>query len=94
MTDGNGNAGAAGGNTGGTPGAGGNSGQTWYQTAGVDAETVGHWQNKGWDVTDPTKTVLAATKAHREAERLIGMRADHDMLPIPRDLTKGDMNPV
>lgn len=68
--------GAGGGTTGGTdPNAGGGSGggQTpaaWH--AGVDAETLGHWQTKGWDLSSPLKVATEATKAYKEAERYVG----------------------
>lgn len=72
----------------------GTGGDQWYTTAQVPAETVGHWQNKGWDISSPDKVALAATKAHQEAERLIGVRADHDLVAVPKDPSKGDMNAV
>jgi hypothetical protein len=65
---------------------------TWYK--GVDAETVGLWENKGWDKTKPETVALAATKAYGEVQKMIGMKADHDFIPVPKDMTKGDMNPV
>ena len=67
----------------------------WYQSAtGADAEIIGHMQNKGWHNMSPQDAAMAAARSHREAERTMGMRADHDLLPIPKDLTKGDLNPV
>jgi hypothetical protein len=78
-------------NSGGTPPAG----EQWYSKAeGVTPELIGHWQNKGWDATDPAKLALAASAAHRDAERLIGARSDHDLVAVPKDPTKGDMNAV
>lgn len=71
-----------------TPAAGdtGNGGQqqqaTWFQ--GADAETVGHIQNRGWDKLDPTKAALEAVKAHREAERYIGVPANQ-IIRLPKD---------
>jgi hypothetical protein len=49
-------------------------GAVWH--AGVDAETLGTWQNKGWDITDPAKLATAATKAYGEATRFIGAPPD------------------
>lgn len=67
----------------------------WYQgVEGVDDVMVGHVQTKGWDKLPAAAVAVQAIKAHREAEKMIGMRADHDFIPVPRDPTKGDMNPV
>lgn len=49
----------------------------------ADAETLGHWQNKGWDPKDPGSIAIAATKAHREAERLIGAPAS-ELIRMPK----------
>ena len=92
-------AGVAGGDTGGgssaASGASDTGGTPWYQTAtGADAELIGHMQNKGWHNMSPQDAALAAARSHREAERTMGMRADHDLLPIPKDLTKGDLSPI
>lgn len=67
---------------------GGNAGDpaapAWH--ASVDAETRGHWTNKGWDVSDPVKLAVAATKAHREADAFNGVPADRMLkLPAPED---------
>lgn len=67
----------------------------WYQgVEGVDDAMVGHIQTKGWDKIGAPAAAAQAIKAHREAEKMIGMRADHDPLMIPRDQAKGDMSPV
>jgi hypothetical protein len=72
-----------------------NNNTPWYQGAeGVDPEMIGHWQNKGWDTSDPAKLAVAASKSQREAERLIGARVDHDLIAVPKDPTKGDWNGV
>ena len=42
----------------------------WH--AGVDAETLGHWQNSGWDLSSPVAVATAATKAAREAAQFAG----------------------
>lgn len=71
------------------------SGTPWYTgVEGVDQEMVGHWQNKGWDTTNPANLAVAASKSQREAERLIGARVDHDLVAVPKDPTKGDWNGV
>ena len=72
-----------------------NNNTPWYQGAeGIDSEAVGFWQNKGFDVSDPVKLVPQLTKSYREAERMIGMKADHDFVAVPKDPSKGDMNAV
>ncbi len=53
----------------------------WHD--GVDAETIGHWQNKGWKVDDPKEIALAATKQAREAEKHLGVPADQ-LLKMPK----------
>lgn len=58
----------------------------WHQGI-ADAETVGHWQNKGWDVTDPKKIAVEASKAYREAEKLIGVPTAQ-VLRLPVDPAK------
>ena len=54
--------------------AGTSANTSWHSTA--DAETVGVWQNKGWDITDPVKLATAATKAYGEATKFIGAPPD------------------
>lgn len=46
----------------------------WHD--GVDAESLGHWQNKGWKVDDPKEVAMAATKQARELEKHFGVPAD------------------
>lgn len=46
----------------------------WHQ--GIEADVVGSWQNKGWDMTDPAKLVLDVSKAWKAAERHVGAPAD------------------
>ncbi len=53
----------------------------WHD--GVDAEILGHWQNKGWKVEDPREIALAATKQAREAEKHFGVPADQ-LLKMPK----------
>lgn len=47
------------------------AGEPWY--SGIDRDLVGHWQNRGLDLSDPVKLVAEVGKAHREAERHIGV---------------------
>lgn len=55
----------------------------WYDGK-VDAETVGHWQLKGWNVADPALIAVEATKAHRAAEQFIGV-PPNQLLRLPKD---------
>lgn len=56
----------------------------WYEGK-ADAETVGHWNNKGWDAKDPIAVALAATQAHRQAERSLGVPSDR-LIRMPADI--------
>ncbi len=53
----------------------------WH--TGIDAEILGHWQNKGWKVDDPKEIALAATKQAREAEKFFGVPPDQ-ILKLPK----------
>ncbi len=55
--------------------------KAWHD--GVDAEILGHWQNKGWKVEDPKEIALAATKQAREAEKHFGVPPDQ-LLKMPK----------
>lgn len=46
----------------------------WYGTP--DSETLGYLQTKGWDKLPADKAALEVMKAHREAEKLIGVPQD------------------
>lgn len=46
----------------------------WH--AGIDAEFIGHAQNKGWKLDDPKEAFVAATKQARELEKHFGVPAD------------------
>jgi len=46
----------------------------WHQ--GIDNETIGHIQNKGWSLDDPKALVTEMAKAWKGAERHIGAPAD------------------
>lgn len=53
-------------------------------TAGLDAELLGHAQNRGWHDKSADAVAREALKAHREAETLIGLPADR-VLKLPKD---------
>lgn len=53
-------------------------------TEGLDAEVLGHIQNKGWDKLDAKTAIAASVKAYKEAERFVGIPADQ-LLRIPTD---------
>lgn len=53
----------------------------WH--AGVDAETIGHWQNSGWDIASPIAVATAATKAARDAAQFIGAPPS-ELLRMPK----------
>lgn len=50
--------------------------QTTPWHTGVDAEFIGHAQNKGWKMDDPKEAFIAATRQARELERHFGVPAD------------------
>lgn len=47
----------------------------WYEGK-ADAETIGHWDNKGWKKDDPVAVALEATKQARELQKHFGVPAD------------------
>jgi len=53
---------------------------------GYDADTIGHLQNKGWDKLPAGQAALEGAKAHRAAERLIGVSTDR-LLTLPKEAT-------
>jgi hypothetical protein len=55
----------------------------WYDGK-LDAELLGHAQNKGWKVDDPAATAVEAIKAHRELQKHFGVPADQ-LLKLPKD---------
>jgi|SRR5882672_4714245 len=59
----------------------------WHQ--GVDAETLGFWQNKGYDLADPKTFATKITEQYRNAERHLGVPADQ-LLRLPKDATDQD----
>jgi hypothetical protein len=46
----------------------------WH--AGIEAETLGFWQNKGYDLTDPKALATKLTEQYRAAEKHIGAPPD------------------
>ena len=77
---------AAGDGTGGTGEAGGGA-APWYQgVTGIDQETIGHMQTKGWDKKTAAEAAVEAVKAFRQAEKHIGIPVDQ-ILKIPKDAT-------
>lgn len=65
---------------GGGGGGGDNTPPPWHQ--GVDAEILGHWQNKGLALDDPAKIAIEMTKQHRAAEKHFGVPVDR-LLKLP-----------
>jgi len=58
--------------------------QTTPWHTGVDAETLGLWQNKGYDLTSPMKVASELTKAYRAAETKLGAPAD-ELVRFPKN---------
>lgn len=54
----------------------------WH--TGLDAETLGHIQNRGWDKLEAPAATTAAVKAFREAEKMIGAPPS-EMVRLPKD---------
>lgn len=52
----------------------------WYD--GLDDEHKGHIQNKGWDKMAPGEAAAAMARAHREAERRLGI-PPNEVLRVP-----------
>lgn len=53
----------------------------WHD--GIEAETVGFWQNKGYDLKDPKALATKLTEQYRAAEKHIGAPPDQ-ILRIPK----------
>ena len=67
--------------------------QPWYHGK-VDAEIIGHWDNKGWKKDDPAAVAIEATKAARELQKHFGVPAEQ-LIKLPKDLSDADgMKPV
>jgi hypothetical protein len=54
----------------------------WHQ--GLDAEIIGHAQNKGWKLDDPKEAFAGAVKQARELERHFGVPPEQ-LLKIPKN---------
>lgn len=63
-------------------------------TTGLEAEFVGHAQNKGWDKLAPDAAAREAIKAHRHAELSLGVPADRVLKLPAADAKPEDWNPV
>lgn len=55
----------------------------WHQGK-LDAELIGHAQNAGWKLDDPAELAASAVKAHREAQKYIGVPPDQ-IVKLPKD---------
>lgn len=77
--------GAAGGgsDTGAGGGAGGGAAKPWYEGK-VDAEIIGHWDNKGWKKDDPAAVAVEASKQARELQKHFGVPAEQ-LMRLPKD---------
>jgi len=58
------------------------SNDPWYQ--GFDADTIGYLQNRGLDRKTPTEAIQATIKAHRDAEKFVGVPTDQ-LVRMPKD---------
>lgn len=61
----------------------------WH--AGVDADTVGFWQNKGFKLDDPKDLASTLTKSYRELERHIGAPPDQIIRLPKKDAPEADI---
>ncbi len=52
----------------------------WHQ--GIEAETLGFWQNKGYDLADPKAFATKITEHYRNAEKHLGVPQDR-LLRLP-----------
>lgn len=62
------------------------AGTPWFNGK-VESETIGYWQNKGYDVNDPVAVANGLTKAYREAESKLGVPSAQ-LIRVPVDPTK------
>jgi len=56
----------------------------WH--TGIESEIIGHWQAKGWDISDPKIVATEATRAYKGVEKFIGTDPSQ-MLRVPKDAT-------
>src|SRR5260370_34626008 len=59
----------------------------WHQ--GVEAETLGFWQHKGLDLSDPKVFATKITEQYRNAEKHLGVPADR-LLQLPSKKADGN----
>jgi len=57
----------------------------WH--ADVPAEILGKWQNKSYDLSDPKKVAIEATRAYMSAESLVGLPSDQ-LIRLPKTATE------
>lgn len=62
-----------------------NAAPNWIP-ANTDAETVGYFQNRGWDKKTAPEAALEAGKAHRELQAFTGVPAAR-LIKLPADIT-------
>lgn len=55
---------------------------SWYAT--MDAETIGHIQNRGWHEKTPAEAAALAVQSYRELEKFRGVPGD-EIARIPKD---------
>lgn len=63
----------------------------WFD--GVDPDTLGHMQNRGWDKLTPEKAAIEGIKAHREASKFIGVPPEQ-LIRLPADKNSPDWDGV
>ena len=56
----------------------------WVPATGVEPDLAGHITTKGWDKKSASEAALEAARAHREAEKLIGVPSNQ-IIRIPTD---------
>lgn len=81
---GNGPATGGGSNSPPSPAPGAGSGVPWYQGKPIAPEVIGHWKNRGWSERSAEEIAVAATQAHQEAEKYIGVPASQ-IVRLPTD---------
>lgn len=59
----------------------------WFN--GADPETVGYIQNRGLDKVTPVEAAMKTIKAHREAEKHLGVPSDQ-LIRMPKDAGDAD----
>jgi hypothetical protein len=81
--EGTGSGGGGGESSGGSAAAAGaDSGTKPWHDGKLDAELIGHAQNKQWDISDPAKVATEALKAHRSLEKHFGV-PENRLIKLP-----------